>query len=242
MQRHDGLVLHVQVGDGSLYGWFDDPGSEVSSHWWVAKDGRVEQYVDADTESWAQAAGNGTYNSVETEGLPDQALTADQINSLAKLYRWGHDTYGWRLALSDTVGQLGFAWHGMGGVDWGNHPDCPGDLRLSARTEILRIAAGAVITPGPPTPKPPEPAPEPAPSHPAFPGRLIHQTNPMMQGDDIRMWQTQMERRGWTIAADGWYGPESAGVCQRFQQEKGLVADSIVGPITWDAAWDLPVT
>lgn len=53
MQRHDGLVLHVQVGDGSLYGWFDDPGSEVSSHWWVAKDGRVEQYVDADTESWA---------------------------------------------------------------------------------------------------------------------------------------------------------------------------------------------
>jgi len=35
------------------------------------------------------------------------------------------------------------------------------------------------------------------------------------------------------VPADGHYGPRPAGAVQRFQQERRLVADGLVGPRTW---------
>jgi hypothetical protein len=135
-----GLVLHVQAGDGSPYSWFANPADSACSHWWVSKTGAVEQYLDARARSWAQAAGNGTYHAVETEGQPTEALTPSQVAALADLYRWGHATFGWPLELAEQPGQPGFGWHGMGGVAWGNHPGCPGDLRKAQRQAILAAA------------------------------------------------------------------------------------------------------
>lgn len=246
MSEHLGLVLHVAVGDGSPYGWMLNPASQVSSTFWVGKLGEVEQYVDADLIAWAQAAGNGTYNSVETEGFPNEVLTDAQVDALAALYRWGHDTYGWPFVDADVVGQAGFAWHGMGGVPWGNHPDCPGDIRKGQRVLILQKASGGTIEPIPPvtpTPTPePNPKPEPAPVAPPYSGRLIMLANPMMNGTDVRIWQQQMQNRGWTITVDAVYGPKSEGVCKEFQQQKGLTVDGIVGPITWGESWTAPIT
>ena len=51
-----------------------------------------------------------------------------------------------------------------------------------------------------------------------------------------------MVNRGWTIAADGDYGSQSQSVCRQFQHEKGLSADGLVGPKTWHATWNEPVT
>ena len=135
-----GLVLHVQAGDGSPYSWFANPANAACSHWWVSKSGVVEQYLDARAKSWAQAAGNGTYHSVETEGQPAEPLTPEQVAALADLYRWGHATFGWPLELAEQPGQPGFGWHGMGGVAWGNHPGCPGELRKAQRPAILAAA------------------------------------------------------------------------------------------------------
>ncbi len=61
-------------------------------------------------------------------------------------------------------------------------------------------------------------------------------------GEDVRAWQQQMASRGWPITVDGSYGPASREICIKFQQEKGLAADGIVGAQTWDAAWSAPVT
>lgn len=58
----------------------------------------------------------------------------------------------------------------------------------------------------------------------------------------IRQWQTQMAARGWTIGADGLYGPQSEDVARSFQAEKGLAADGLVGPQTWSSSWTEPVT
>ena len=154
MVAHNGLVLHVQVGDGSCYGEFSVPANQASSTWWVAKSGLIEQYVDSDYAAWTEAAGNSTWDSVETEGFPTEPLTPAQITSLSQIYIWGRQQYGWPLALTDDPNGRGFGWHGMGGVAWGNHPNCPGDIRKGQRSAVL-LLAGAAPAPTPtPTPTP----------------------------------------------------------------------------------------
>jgi hypothetical protein len=59
---------------------------------------------------------------------------------------------------------------------------------------------------------------------------------------DVRTWQQQMKNRGWSIGVDQIYGSQSATVCRQFQSEKGLSADGLVGPQTWAASWNAPVT
>lgn len=141
MVDHLGLILHVQEGQNSPFGWFCNPQSRTSSTWWVSKSGAVEQFVDADVAAWAQGAGNTHYNSVETEGHAEAALTEAQIDALAHLYVWGHQTYNWPMLLAERAGQGGLGWHGMGGAAWGGHVHCPGELRKGQRILILTRAA-----------------------------------------------------------------------------------------------------
>lgn len=150
MTAHNGLVLHVQDGDNSPFGWFDNPASEASSHWWVAKDGTIEQYVDADLEAWAQESGNSSYNSVETEGLPAEPLTAQQIESVASILVWGHGRYGWPIQPCSHGGQ-GFTTHafypsGTPDPAWGDHP-CPGNVRTGQVPIILATASQMLAPP-----------------------------------------------------------------------------------------------
>lgn len=136
-----GLILHVQAGNGELSGWFSNPAAQASSTFWVSKTGEVYQYMEAGTDkSWAQAAGNGQYDSVETEGQPTEALTDAQVAALARLVRWEHEQFGMPLTVINTPGQSGFGWHGMGGAAWGGHTGCPGDLRRAQMPRILALA------------------------------------------------------------------------------------------------------
>lgn len=254
MANHLGLVLHVQQGNGSLAGWFNNPQAGASSTWWVSKSGVLEQYVDAALSAWAQASGNSTYNSVETEGYTTEPLTPAAEATLAKLYKWGHDTYGWPYALSDQVGVRGFAWHGMGGGSWGGHTGCPGDLRKNRRQAILTAAQGGAPAP---TPTPPKPAPTPPPAGkaPPFPYPSGHylgrpSNDPHchsghyggVDATNVRTWQQQMKNRGWAIGVDGDYGDQSYNVCRQFQADKHLAVDGLVGPQTWSTTWTAPVT
>lgn len=126
-----------------------------------------------------------------------------------------------------------------------------GHIHLSARTDfyLSRCAAGydpvARVRGGvtPPVVHPVENG------APAWPGRVLvaQSGSAMMHGTDVQIWQAQMAHRGWTIKADGWYGEISAGICRQFQQDSTahgwpLDADSEVGPKTWDATWNRPVS
>lgn len=136
-----GLILHVQAGNGALGGWFNQPQAAASSTWWAGKVGGREQYGNPDTDKfWAQADGNSTYHSIETEGWPNEPLTAVQIESVAQAFAWGHARYGWPLQLAEKPGQPGLGWHGMGGKAWGGHTGCPGDIRKAQRQLILTRA------------------------------------------------------------------------------------------------------
>lgn len=107
-----------------------------------------------------------------------------------------------------------------------------------------------------PSPEPTQaaPSPEPPPAPPADPPATSSAAAPNPQagdsvllfpgfaGDDVRTWQARMAERGWVLTVDGIYGAESESVARRFQAEKGLSVDGLVGIHTWNATWDAPVT
>lgn len=64
----------------------------------------------------------------------------------------------------------------------------------------------------------------------------------MMHGADVKQYQSQMYKRGWSLSVDGYYGAMTEHITRLFQQEKGLTIDGIVGPTTWKAAFTLVVT
>ena len=54
-------------------------------------------------------------------------------------------------------------------------------------------------------------------------------------GDDVTTVQTILAHHGWSLAVDGDYGPITEAIVTRFQAASGLLADGIVGPVTWNA-------
>lgn len=139
-----GWILHVVVGNNSPYNTFrtaQKPNRRFSN-WWVSKSGVVEQYAPAYAVSWAQAGGNESYWSVETEGFPNESLTGEQVEALARLHVW----LGAADAIARKPGDLGIGTHQMGGSAWGDHP-CPGTLRQNQRPLILRRAVALRTNP-----------------------------------------------------------------------------------------------
>ena len=59
---------------------------------------------------------------------------------------------------------------------------------------------------------------------------------------NVARYQRQMHRRGWFIAVDGEYGPNSLAATRAFQAEKGLTVDGLAGVLTWVQAWLSEVT
>lgn len=67
---------------------------------------------------------------------------------------------------------------------------------------------------------------------------------PMLQqgssGDHVEQLQGMLLRLGYdgVGAADGAFGPATAGAVRSFQEDKGLAVDGVVGPNTWGAIED----
>jgi len=242
MQDVLGVILHIQQGNqaGSI-AWCKNPAAQVSAHFFAAKNGTLQQLVDTADRAWAEAAGNSNYLSIECEGYSGQDLTAGQIQACAKVVAKAHEEYGVQLFSIDRPGLRGLGWHGMGGQAWGGHPDCPGDPVKALRPVILGHAALILGSGVPPTPVPARTAPP-------WPGRILRVgVEPPIIGADVLEWQRRMQLRGWRISADGEYGPQSAGVCLAFQRDSTahnwpLQEDSEVGPLTWAASWERPVS
>lgn len=58
--------------------------------------------------------------------------------------------------------------------------------------------------------------------------------SPYLRGDVQRL-QRALNRRGYTLAADGEFGPQTDAAVRMFQRRHGLKDDGIVGPRTWSA-------
>lgn len=152
-----GIVLHVNAAESyDLHNFFQasSGAGSVSSHFQVAKDGTVWQYIDTSETAWCQGDGNAQYLSIESEGLADEPATAAQIASIARILQFVHAAHGIPYQLAERPGDRGLGWHGMGAAagdpNWG-HALCPG-VRKDQRAAMLAAAN--------------PPAPTPAPSHP----------------------------------------------------------------------------
>lgn len=164
----------------------------------------------------AQPGGNSTWYSVTFMSGPAENPTDEQIEAFRALRSWLRD--GYKVGAAVT-------YHGKF-----VSTDCPGSI-LKAM-----VVNGSILT-GKISVKDPKPSTTRAPG---FPGRDMAQP-PIIAGDDVRQWQRQMKARGWVILVDGSYGADSEEVCRRFQKEKDLKVDGVVGPKTWEKSWSSPV-
>lgn len=191
---HNRVNLHVAVSEAaSLFGFFNQSG-RADSHFYVRKDGVVEQYVDTDWRANADLEGNDATISIETQGginNPNgEQWTPQQVESLAQIYAWAVKTHGVaiKIASSSKLGEesRGLSWHRLG-IN-GNFPAlpsvlagrlqrgggmkystsagkaCPGDAKIY-QVESIFARAQEILGGATPAPQPtPQPTPEPSPA------------------------------------------------------------------------------
>jgi chitosanase len=64
---------------------------------------------------------------------------------------------------------------------------------------------------------------------------ILQLTRPYMRGDDVKALKTALLQQGFNGDNDDVFGPMTAAVVRQFQAKKGLQADGVVGPSTWQA-------
>lgn len=143
-------VLHVTASlADSQFNYFNNPRNKACSHFHVALDGDVEQYIDTDRLSAAEVEGSNDAISIETAGLGPGRWTDAQVVALVALLVWINATHGIPLTAKQTSrpDEAGIGWHRLG-IN-GNFPTEPAILRGRnqrplAGTEAWSTANGKV--------------------------------------------------------------------------------------------------
>ena len=170
-----GICLHVAVSEAaSLHGYFST--ASADSHFYVAKNGVIEQYVDTDLIAYTNGAGNASLISVETQGgvtnTEGEKWTPEQVASLTKIVKWAASSDGFPLQVmpNSRPESRGVGWHKLGCKPWvvsggevwssAYGKVCPGLAKIAQIPAIVAAAKGGSVA-GEPTPKPtPKPTPE----------------------------------------------------------------------------------
>jgi chitosanase len=64
---------------------------------------------------------------------------------------------------------------------------------------------------------------------------ILQLTRPYMHSDDVKALQSALLQQGFSGDTDGVFGPMTAVLVRQFQAKRGLTADGVVGPTTWQA-------
>lgn len=142
-----GLLEHTMVGNllPGTVSWFNNPAAQASAHFGVDQLGNIHQFGPVNGwMAWHCAAGNPNWYGCEMadDGVPANPLTPAQVTAAAQLLELlsRPDVGNFPLQISDSTSTEGYGWHGMGGVAFGDHPDCPGDVRKAQRPQIIALA------------------------------------------------------------------------------------------------------
>jgi murein L,D-transpeptidase YcbB/YkuD len=245
------IVLHTAEGAGTieaLGNFFKNDRAQVSSHAGIDdKPGVIGEYVQRQFKAWTQSNANPYSVSAELCAFAkwSPAEWDQHPQMLANTAAWiAEEARALGIPIVRLTpaqaqgGAKGVCQHVDLGAAGGGHWDCGPGFPIDRVIALAR--GGPAPAPQPSPPARPRPSPQPARgAAPPFPGRVLTAGT---SGADVQQWQQQMKQRGWSIMVDGQYGPQSVGVCRKFQQEKGLAVDGAVGPKTWAAAWTAAVT
>ncbi|HEX7269050.1 MAG TPA: peptidoglycan recognition family protein [Streptosporangiaceae bacterium] len=143
-------ILIVHIMQGTLAGtdsWFRNPDAQASAHFGVGKTGTIYQWVDTGNRAWHAVNANSYAIGVECAGFSGQTLTAAQVSAVARIYAWAHRHHqAISMWLNKRISGSGLSWHGLGGVAWGNHPNCPGTPIID-QLPVIRSKARAILNP-----------------------------------------------------------------------------------------------
>ena len=164
----------------------------------------------------------GTWRGLGYSGLAHQASPADQDAAAATL----QSQRGWG-PWPGCAAKLG-----LGSADSASYAP-PARASRGGQRSVTVAAAPASET-----------AAVPAASVPAFGSQTITTDDIGRDLPSVRAWQARMADRGWDIAVDGLFGPQSSGVAGRFATEKGLTPDQpgTVDKAVYSGAWTIPVS
>lgn len=230
------IVLHVAASEAaSLHGWFSNPRAQASSHFYVRRDGTIEQYIPINLISWAGVQSDARAISVETQGMGHGAWTPEQVAALQRIIRFCQSVYPGipsRVMRSSKSSETGIGYHALGvpatraqklrrvsqtgGELWSGAVGkvCPGPDRIK---QIPGLVAGT------PTPTP---APTPAPG-----------VKPVTARVGVKTVQQQLRDAGYYAGLiDGQAGPMTAQAVLAYQKGQryypGLLRDGNWGDLT----------
>lgn len=230
------VVLHTAVdgpGADSLHGYFAAAKTVVESHFFIQRDGTIEQYVDTHRRADAQGDGNDFCISVETEDDGRPATTPWnqlQIAAIRKLLVEAHRSDGIPLQLIDRWNGKGVGYHSQF-PQWNkNAHACPGRLRQS---QIPLIVMGAALDAGlghlpPPPAGPPLAPPQPKPTPPVR--QVVGLGN---AGHAVEVLQFELAWLGQPVQVDGHFGPKTRDAVLAIQKWFGLPQSGIADTATW---------
>jgi len=146
------FVLHTAVSNAdSLYGYFNGPNTDVCSHFYIRKDGTIEQYVDTAHQAPANRNANASAVSVETWDGGNPGLVpwnAAQVIALVKIGLWLYATHGIPMRPCTSPTSAGWGYHSMWGAPSAWTPavgkTCPGPLRITQVNTVIAAAVAAL--------------------------------------------------------------------------------------------------
>ena len=174
--------------------------------------------------------------ALHSAGLPEAAVVHLEVHAASRTLRAAtHGRGAWELPLDPVPAPTpelylrlnpGDNGRRLAGADGGNDPDTPGAVLTRTTSPDIRVRRGVAAA-----------------APPAYPGRLMRLTRPvLMRGADVQAWQQGAADRGSSFSSgiDGIFGRETDTACRALQARLGLVVDGIVGPITWGATFAYP--
>lgn len=146
------VICHRAVSSAQdLYGYWNSPGIELESHFYVGPDGTIYQYMDTSVRADANVLANAFAVSIETwdgGNTPDSmGWNAVQVAALKKLIKWICDVHGIRRAPAQTWNGGGIGGHNWFPEPWADGPrGCPGTARNNQlRNDIIPAVASGNI-------------------------------------------------------------------------------------------------
>lgn len=241
-------ILHIAVSEAaSLYDYFKNRSGGIESHFYIRRDGTVEQYRDTALQADANMQANDFAVSIETQGMGSGEWTVEQLEAIKELLLWLNKVHGIPLVKCPAWNGSGVGYHILFLAEWAGKPrSCPGPDRIKQFDSVLvpwmaRVVDEASRDEDRPAPPPPAPAPTPAPApkpapKPAPTGgltvKVIDLRNPRayVRGPGVRPMQRLLG-----VPADGIAGPVTRNALAVAQRRIFGSADLMFGPMTASA-------